>query len=231
MLVRALAVLFGLTLTAAATAADVASPWEAGKQYFVIDPPQRSTAPVPAGKIEVTEVFSYGCPACNFARTYIDKIAKSLPANAVMTYVPASFKPNEDWPMFQRAYLTAQTLGVADKAHGAMFDAVWKADGPLAIMNADQRTLKPQMPTIEDAAKFYAQYGVKAEDFAGTANSFAITTKMKQADAYVKATGTDATPTIIVAGKYRVTYQAAGGDWNVLEQLIHFLIQNEAAGK
>ena len=45
MLVRALAVLFGLTLAAAATAADVPSPWEAGKQYFLIDPPQRTTAP------------------------------------------------------------------------------------------------------------------------------------------------------------------------------------------
>ncbi len=230
-MVRALAVLFGLTLAAAAGAADVPSPWEAGKQYFVIDPPQRSTATLPAGKVEVTEVFSYGCPACNFARTFIDKIAKGLPPNAAMTYVPASFKPNEDWPMFQRAYLTAQTLGVADKAHSAMFDAVWKPDGPLAIMNPDQRTLKDPLPTIEDAAKFYAQYGVKAEDFAGTANSFAIATKMKQADAYVKNTGTDATPTIVVAGKYRITYQSAGGDWNALEQLIHHLIQKEVAGK
>ena len=227
MLVRALAVLFGLTLAAAGHAADVPSPWEAGKQYFVIDPPQRGSS----GKIEVTEVFSYGCPACNFAHTFIDKIAKGLPPTAVMTYVPASFKPNEDWPMFQRAYLTAQTLGIADKAHSAMFDAVWKPDGPLAIMNSDQRSLKDPLPTIEDAAKFYSKYGVKAEDFVGTANSFTITTKMKQADAFVRATGTDSTPTIIVAGKYRVTYQSAGGDWNALEQLIHYLIQKEASGK
>lgn len=228
MLVRALAVLFGLTLAAAVQAADVPAPWEAGKHYFVIDPPQRSDG---GGKIEVTEVFSYGCPACNFAHTFIDKIARGLPANAVMTYVPASFKPNEDWPMFQRAYLTALSLGIADKAHGAMFDAVWKPDAPLAIMNADQRTLKSPLPTIEDAAKFYAKYGVKAEDFVGTANSFTISTKMKQADAFVRATGTDSTPTIIVAGKYRVTFVSAGNDWNLLEQLIHYLIQKEAAGK
>jgi thiol:disulfide interchange protein DsbA len=228
MLVRALAVLFGLTLAAAAQAADVPAPWEAGKHYFVIDPPQRGDG---GGKIEVTEVFSYGCPACNFAHTFIDKIARGLPANAVMTYVPASFKPNEDWPMFQRAYLTALSLGIADKAHGAMFDAVWKPDAPLAIMNADERTLKSPLPTIEDAAKFYAKYGVKAEDFVGTANSFAISTKMKQADAFVRATGTDSTPTIIVAGKYRLTFVSAGSDWNLLEQLIHYLIQKEAAGK
>jgi thiol:disulfide interchange protein DsbA len=227
MLVRTLAVLFGLTLSAAAQAAEVPVPWEAGKQYFVIDPPQRSET---GGKVEVTEVFSYGCPACNFAYPYMDKIRKGLPANAVMTYVPASFKPNEDWPMFQRAYLTAQALGVADKSHDAMFDAVWK-DKSLAIMNADNRTIKDPMPTIEDAAKFYEKYGVKPEDFVGTANSFTISTKMKQADAYVKNTGTDSTPTIVVAGKYRMTYVSAGGSWDALEQLIHYLIQKEAAGK
>lgn len=227
MLVRVLALVFGF-LAVGAQAADVPAPWEAGKQYFVIDPPVRSDA---GGKIEVTEVFSYGCPACNFAHTFIDDIAKRLPANAVMTYVPASFKPNEDWPMFQRAYLAAQALGVADKAHAAMYDAVWKPDGPLAIMNADGRTLKNPLPTIEDAAKFYAKYGVKADDFVGTANSFAIATKMKQADAYVRNTGTDSTPTIIVAGKYRMTYVSAGGDWKLLEALIHYLIQKEAAAK
>jgi thiol:disulfide interchange protein DsbA len=228
MLVRALLLLFGLTLASASYAADVPAPWEAGKHYFVIDPPQTNEG---GGKIEVTEVFSYGCPACNFAHTFFDKIAKGLPANAVMTYVPASFKPNEDWPMFQRAYLTALSLGIADKAHDAMFDAVWKPDAPLAIMSADERTLKNPLPTIEDAAKFYAKYGVKAEDFVGTANSFAINTKMKQADAFVRATGTDSTPTIVVAGKYRLTFVSAGNDWKLLEQLIHYLIQKEGAGK
>jgi thiol:disulfide interchange protein DsbA len=227
-MLRALALLLISMFAATGHAADVPAPWEAGKHYFIIDPPQQHDS---GSKIEVTEVFSYGCPACNFAHTFIDKIAKGLPPNAVMTYVPASFKPNEDWPMFQRAYLTALALGVADKAHAAMFDAVWKPDGPLAIMNADARTLKDPLPTIEDAAKFYSKFGVKAEDFVGTANSFTISTKMKQADAYVRATGTDSTPTIVVAGKYRLTYVTAGSDWKLLEQLIHYLIQKESTGK
>jgi len=172
-------------------------------------------------------VFSYGCPACNFAHTFIAKIAKGLPANAVMTFVPASFKPNEAWPMFQRAYLAAQALGIADKAHTAMFDAIWK-DKTLSIMNPDGRTIKSPLPTIEDAAKFYAKFGVKAEDFVATANSFAISTKMKQADAYVRATGVDATPTIVVAGKYRLNYQSAGGDWDKMGTLINYLVRKES---
>jgi thiol:disulfide interchange protein DsbA len=107
-----------------------------------------------------------------------------------------------------------------------MFDAIWK-DKTLAIMNPDGRSIKNPLPTIEDAAKVYAKFGVKAEDFVATANSFAISTKMKQADAWIRATGVDATPTIIVAGKYRLSYQSAGGDWDKMGQLINYLVRKE----
>ena len=205
-----------------------AAPWKEGTHYNLVEPAVPSDAG--EGKVEVTEVFSYGCPACNFFNPSMIKLKKALPANAVMTYVPASFKANEDWPMFQRAYLTAAALGVAEKSHDAMFDAVWKPNAPLAIMNPDMRTIKDPMPSIEDAAKVYAQYGVKAEDFVATANSFAINAKMKRADAYLKATGTDSTPTIVIGGKYRFTPTSAGGEDKVVP-LTLYLIQLAAGGK
>ena len=198
--------------------------WEAGKHYFVIDPPQPTAS---GDKIEVTEVFSYGCPACNASYPAIDKLRKELPANAVMNYVPASFNPAEDWPMFQRAYLAAKALGISDKTHDAMFDAVWKS-GELATMDRSTNRLKNPLPTIEDAAQFYAKSaGIKAEDFLATANSFTINTRMKQADAYIKSAGIELTPTIVVNGKYRLTTTSAGGDWNRAEQLILWLVRKE----
>jgi thiol:disulfide interchange protein DsbA len=200
--------------------------WEAGKNYFLIDPPQPTTT---GDKIEVTEVFSYGCPACNFVHPSIDKLAKALPPNAAMNYVPAAFNPAEDWPMFQRAYLTAKALGIAEKSHDAMFDAVWKS-GELATMDKATNRLKSPMPSLEDAAKFYAQYGVKPADFVATANSFTINTRMKQADAYVKACGVESTPSIIVNGKYRLTPQTAGS-WDKVEPLVLFLIHKESVAK
>ncbi|MEP6939944.1 MAG: thiol:disulfide interchange protein DsbA/DsbL [Rudaea sp.] len=225
MILRSLG-LFAALVAPLAFGADAApAAWKVGTDYELIEPPVAQTAP---GKIEVTEVFSYGCPVCNFSVAAINKIRKGLPPNAVMTFVPASFIPAEDWPMFQRAYLTSQALGIAEQSHDAMFDAVWKTK-ELATMNDDGRTLKKSMPTIEDAAKFYAKFGVKAEDFVATANSFSINTKMKQADAYVKATQTDGTPMIIVAGKYRLI--ASQRDWSKAEQLIHYLIQLETAAK
>lgn len=230
----AAALVFVSAAASAQLKADAPTDWEAGKQYFVLDPPQPTTT---GAKIEVAEVFSYGCPACNASYPFVEKLRKALPPNAELTFVPAAFNPAEDWPMFQRAYLTAKALGIADKSHEAMFDAVWKS-GELATMDKASGGLKNPQPSLDDAAKFYAKFGVKAEDFLATANSFTIGTRMKQADAYIKATGVEQTPTIIVNGKYRLTTSSAAPgsrDWNEAwtktEQLVLFLVRKESAAK
>src|SRR5665213_3008559 len=79
--------------------------WTEGRDYELIKPVQHTT--VPTGKVEVMEVFSYGCIACNGFQPVMSALEKSLPSNAQMTFLPASFKPEEDWAMFQRAYFTA----------------------------------------------------------------------------------------------------------------------------
>ena len=220
--------------TTAAAAAPAAAPfvdtgkWVEGKNYFLIDPPQPTSDP---SKIEVTEVFSYACPACNAFHATVDRIARGLPANAVMNYVPASFRPDENWPMYQRAFYAAQALGLVGKTHDAMFDATWKT-GELATYNLQSGQPKPQAawPTIDDAAKFYAKYGVSAKEFLAVANSFAVNTKMKRADDLVKAYGVDATPTMVINGKYRYTVSSAGGYSQAFE-LAQWLVSKEAAGK
>ena len=220
MLKRFVAVLFGLAVLPLAHAQ--ALQYEAGKQYFLVEPPQPTTT---GDKIEVLEVFSYACPACNAFETIANKIKSDLPKNAQMAYLPAAFRTDEDWPVFQRAFFAAQALGLVEKTHDAMFDAVWK-EGSLKINDPVSHKLVQPMPTIDDIAKFYAKYGVKAEDFVGTANSFAVNAKIKRADAQVKAYGVDSTPTIIVNGKYRLTAQSAGG-WDKVPALVTYLIDLE----
>ena len=199
-----------------------------GKNYFTIEPQQPTSNP---DKIVVTEAFSYACPACNAFHTTADQIEKSLPSNAVMTYLPVSFRPDENFPLFQRAYFAAKALGVAEKAHDAMFDAVWKT-GELASDDLATGRPKPQSawPKLDDVAKFYAKYGVDPKQFVAVANSFSINTQMKRADDMVKAYGVDATPTIIVNGKYRFTIGDAGGYAQSIE-LTKWLVAKEAAGK
>ncbi len=202
--------------------------WVEGKNYFLVDPAQPTSH---LGKVEVTEVFSYACPACNSFHTTMDELVKSLPSNAVVVYLPASFRPDENWPLFQRAFYAAQALGVADKTYDAMFDASWKT-GELSTYDLQAGKPKPHeaWPTIDDVAKFYAKYGVDPKQFVGVANSFSINTQMKRADDELKALGVDSTPTIVVNGKYRLTPKDAGGLPQTIE-LVQWLVSKETAGK
>jgi thiol:disulfide interchange protein DsbA len=198
--------------------------WVEGRNYYLIQPP-RPTG-LPAGKVEVTEVFSYACPACNQFQPYMRKLKQSMPSNVVVDYVPASFNQAEDWPMFQLAYETALALGVADQNHDAMFDAVWTT-GELATTDASGG-LKSHMPTIEDAARFYEKRaGVAAAKFVATSKSFGVDSQVRVDEEKLKQYAVDRTPTIVVNGKYRVVTQSAGGEEQTVE-LVSWLVAKES---
>ncbi|MBV8063054.1 MAG: thiol:disulfide interchange protein DsbA/DsbL [Nevskia sp.] len=202
--------------------------WVEGTHYVRLDSPQPTSTP---GKVEVLDVFSYACPACNAFQPTLDKLVRALPPTAQMAYLPASFNPQEDWPVFQRAFLAAQNLGVAEKSHDAMYDAVW-GKRTLAIVDKASGHLIPQaqQPKIEDVAKFYTAYGVKEDQFLAVAKSFTIDTQMRAADASLLAHQVMSTPTLIVNGKYRVTPQTAGG-WDQTVELVLYLVDKEKSGK
>ena len=199
--------------------------WVEGENYFLLQPrqPRLSTS----SKVQVVEVFSYGCPACFHSQPFMIKVAKSLPAYAEMDYLPVSFRPDENFPLYQRAFYTAQALGVARKAHDAMFDAVWKS-GEIGTYDLASGRPKPhdKWPGIQDIAKFYAGYGVDPKQFVATASSFAINTKMKRADQLIKNWQVNSTPTIVIDGKYRYTANSAGGFEQMLE-MTQWLVQRE----
>jgi thiol:disulfide interchange protein DsbA len=207
-------------------AAPAAHTWTEGKHYAVLAVPQRTT--VPAGKVEVLEVFSYGCTGCNRFQPVMEKLKANLPANAQLAYLHASFNQSESWPMFQRAYITAQVLGIADRTHQAIFDAVWKTE-ELAIVDERTGRLKSPKPTIEDAARCYARLaGVKPEIFLATARSFGVETKIKASDVQVKAMQVPSTPCIVVNGKYRVNMQSVASLDEFID-IVKFLVAKEAA--
>ena len=210
------------TLAAATPAAPV---WTEGKNYFLIETPR--PPPLAHGKVQVTEVFSYACPACNVFLPTMNKLVRSLPANAVVDYIPASFNSSEDWPVFQLAFCTAQALGIAERWHDAMFDAVWHTN-ELAVIDPVSGRLKERLPTIEDLARFYNRHaGVPVEKFLSTAKSFSIDLKVRSSEDLIKAYGIDRTPTIVVNGKYRLHVQSAGGPDEVIE-LVKWLVAKES---
>jgi thiol:disulfide interchange protein DsbA len=198
--------------------------WTEGVNYFLVQPARPTN--VAPGKVQVTEVFSYACPACNIFQPTMHKLKQSLPANAVLDYLPAAFNPDEDWPMFQLAYVTAQILGVDQQTHDALFDAVWKG-GDLSITDPSTRALKSRMPSIEDAAKFYNQRaGVPVDKFLAASKSFSADLKVRTDQDLVAAYKVDRTPTIIVNGKYRLHVESAGGPDQLID-LVKYLVAKE----
>jgi thiol:disulfide interchange protein DsbA len=222
---RKLVAMLALTLAGLAGAVSAqAQTWVVGKHYSII-PTQRTN--VPAGKVEVMEVFSYGCPACNQFLATMKKLKAALPANAQLVYLPASWNKAENWPLFQRAFLTAQSLGVAEKAHDGMFQAIWTT-GELGISEPSGR-LKKTLPSIEDTARFYERVtGVKAATFVNASKSFGVDLKMRQADSQIIAMQVSGTPTLVVAGKYRVNNENLQTPEQIIE-LVKFLVARESA--
>jgi thiol:disulfide interchange protein DsbA len=215
----------GLIVLLVSQSSLAADSWTEGVNYFPVVPAQATS--VAPGKVEVLEVFSYGCPACNAFLPIMNKLAASLPSRAQVAYLPASFNPSEDWPMFQRAFLTAQAMGIADRTHDAVFDAVWKT-GELGIMDTATNSPKKPLPSIEDAAHFYQRHaGIKPDDFLNTAKSFSVDVKIRNAEKEIVDSHVDRTPTIIVNGKYRLHVQSAGGT-DQLVKLVNWLVARES---
>lgn len=220
---RRILLLLSFVLALAQTAS-AETTWVSGQHYFPIRPAQPTSTP---GKVEVVEVFSYGCPACFQFYPLADELKASLPSNAQMVYVPASWLAAEDWPVFQRAFFAAQALGLVDRTHDAMFDAIWKTR-ELAISDPKTNRMKNPLPSIADVAKFYAKIAqIKPEAFVDAANSFGVESSMKRADNQIKAYQAEETPTLIVNGKYRLTPRSAGGADQTIE-LVKWLVAKES---
>jgi len=143
------------------------------------------------GKVEVVEVFSYGCIHCAHFQPLVDAWKQKLPAYVRFTPVPAPL--NSAWLPYARAYYAAANLGVLPRSHSAMFKALHEV-GSLPLQNA----------AASEIATFYAGYGVKPEAFVDEFFGARVSAQLKQAEQFVIRSESYRTPTIIVNGKYRV---------------------------
>jgi len=200
--------------------------WVEGRNYVLLERVQHTHVPV--GKVEVLEVFSYGCPACNAFQPVIHRLERNLPASAQMAFLPASFSAVEDMPMLQRAFFAAQSLGVAEQAHQGIYDAVWKT-GELAVVDPGSRRLRPTLPTLEDAARCYGRItGISQEKFLQAARSFGVDTKMHAADSQIMAMGVPGTPCLVVNGKYRIELDSLKTVDDIID-IVKLLVNKESS--
>jgi len=211
---KRLSLLFvGLALTAACSAkpAEGAPPYTEGQQYVATTTPQRLDPK--DGKVEVVEVFSYGCIHCAHYEPYAETLQKKLPKGVTFRVIPAAF--NDAWLPYAQAYYAAKQLGVAEKAHAALFKAIHTDHYPIA--------------TIDELADWYAKnYGVDKARFLQLATKDdAIRQRILADGKLIQNWGIDGTPTVVVDGKYR---SAQIKDFDELNGVVSYLVDKELEG-
>ena len=185
---RILAIIAALLLTPAVFADE----YRQGRHYDAINPVVEPH--VAEGKVEIVEMFWYGCPHCYEFESVIGAWLENKPDNVEFVRVPAVFARN--WETHARAYYAAEQLGILDRAHQALFDAIHR----------DRRKLFD-----EDAlAAFFSDYGVTEDEFHTAFNSFDVDKKTRHAIALTRRYGIGGVPAIIVNGKYRTSTQQTG---------------------
>ncbi|BAN45809.1 thiol:disulfide interchange protein DsbA/DsbL [Metapseudomonas resinovorans] len=184
---------------------------EAGKQYVELSSPVPVSVP---GKIEVVELFWYGCPHCYQFEPTINPWSAKLPADVNFVRIPAMF--GGLWNVHGQLFITLETMKVEQQVHKAVFDAIHKEGKKLA--------------TPEEMAEFLATQGVDKDAFLKTFNSFAVKGQMEKAKKLAMAYQITGVPTMVVNGKYRFDISSSGGPEQTLQVADH-LIEKERAAK
>src|SRR5579859_3238389 len=106
---RVVSLLAGLLLASACTAtgSSESAPYTNGTEYVTLAGPAHRYSD--EGKVEVVEVFSYGCIHCAHFAPLAEQMRKQLPPGVVFKLLPAAF--NDQWVPFARAFYAAQKLG------------------------------------------------------------------------------------------------------------------------
>lgn len=167
-------------------------------------------------KIEVAELFWYGCPHCHTLDPHLAAWVKKLPQDVYFKRVPGL--PRPDWAPMAKAYYTIETLGVLEKLHVKLFEAVHT-----------KRALKPDdEPAIIDWIT--KESGMDRKKVNEAFNSFSNNTKLNRAAQFFRASGATGVPSLVIDGKYITSSTMAGGNLQALK-VADYLISKARAEK
>jgi len=178
-----------------------------GEHYVVLDKP---VATRDSSKVEVVEMFSYGCPHCYEFEPLVKGWSKQQGSDVDFWFFPAVW--NKPMKLYAHAFYTAQELNVLDKVHMPLFTAI-------VIEN---KSIRDEI----DLAVFFENYGVEKKVFRETFNSSKINELASEAEGRVRKYKPVGVPEIVVNGKYRIGRMHAGGMAEMLA-VAEFLIDKE----
>lgn len=187
-----------LLLVSAAAIADI----QPGRDYVELRSPQPGSAP--AGKVEVIEFFSYTCIHCYRLEPVVESWAAKLPAQ--VSFRREQIVWSKEMEPLARLYATQRQMGLLDKLHKPVFDAMMRDKQNLA----DERLLTP----------FLKAQGVDANAFLQTSKSFGINSQVTRAAKMTRDYQIEGTPTFVVAGRYATMAATPERLLQVVDELI-----------
>lgn len=179
-----------------------------GTHYETIEKPVRTADP---NKIEVTEVFWYGCQHCYAFEPLLDSWVDKLPSDVAFVRSPGMW--NELMEVHAQIFYTAQALDMVEKVHPVAFNEIHQKGNYLQT-------------AAEVKALFVAQ-GASEADFDKTWSSFGVTSSVKQAGTRMRDYGIRGVPNLVVNGKYRITVGGAVATQADMLKVVDFLVAKE----
>lgn len=185
--------------------------YQAGTHYQVLPNPARTLDP---NKIEVMEVFWYGCSHCFDFEPLIKAWKEGIADDVIFARTPAVWRPV--MKVHANVYYAAEALDMPEELHHDIFTILGK---------------NPRLEDQKQFAKAFAKYGVSEEKYLKTVKAFGITGKVSQAETRVRKNYmVQGTPELIVNGKYRVSGRMAGNQPGML-QVVDYLVEMERSSK
>lgn len=177
-----------------ASAQGATPPFEAGKHYTVLDSAQPTSTD--AGKVEVAEVFMFGCPGCFRFEPHLQAWLERKADYVNFVRIPAAWQGHRGAALHARAYYAAEELGLTEQIDAPFFDEL--------------HTQQNYLDTEEKLAEFFTRFGVDESAFKSAFNSFAVNAKLRRAEELIQRYRVQSTPTVVVNGKYLAMGSMAG---------------------
>lgn len=167
-------------------------------------------------KIEVVELFWYGCGHCHHMEIPLNAWVKKLPADVTFKRVPGL--PNQSWAPMAKTFYALETLGLLEKLHTPLFDAIHK-----------QKSLNPtdEKGAIDWVTK---QSGLDKAKVEEAYNSFSTNANLKRAANLFRASGATGVPSLVINGQF-ITSSTMAGNNDLALKTADYIITNIRADK
>ena len=181
--------------------------FRAGVHYELLDNPTKVRDP---SKIEVTEVFWFGCNHCYALEPYIARWKRDIPLDVTFIKSPATW--NDMLKTHARIYYTAKALGIEQQFVPAAFNTI-QNEGKMLTGNTELEY-------------YFRGFDVEKDRYKAVSTSFGVRNAVDQADKKMKDWKVTGVPSLVVNGKYKVAASRSVRT-DELFDVVDFLIEKE----